>query len=291
MPLDNVNTVTNIVPQNNLRLPDALTVKYGPASLLSRFTIAGDRFFREHGVRLRLRYDFDELVYINKQEIARGRWYNLLYIFSSEYSDLSPENAYWISGEDEHGEIALTQAGRVYHWPETSLADEARLMFYGGREMGQRCVVTADKAKEITGWVFNGGALWLRPDYRGKKFPSVIGRLGKAYSAARWPLDWATCYVNAKLFSRGGVAESYGYPHMTRSIHFPGSPIGELETVLLYMQPDEIYEDLTSFLDNDLLSFSSKAGGGAGGVSANRRGDTVNSTSSEVVRQGSTNRS
>jgi hypothetical protein len=27
----------NIVPENNLRLPDALTVKHGPARLLSRF--------------------------------------------------------------------------------------------------------------------------------------------------------------------------------------------------------------------------------------------------------------
>ena len=56
MPLDSVNPdFVNIIPQNNLRLPDALTVKHGPAPLLSRFTILGDRFFRENGVQLRLR--------------------------------------------------------------------------------------------------------------------------------------------------------------------------------------------------------------------------------------------
>ena len=289
MPLDNIN---NIIPQNNLRLPDALTIKHGPAPLLSRFTIAGDRFFRDHGVQLRLRYDFDELVYINKQEIKRGTWYNLLRLFSSEYSDLSAENAYWISGEDEHGEIVLTQAGRVYHWPDTTFAEEARLMFYGGQELGQECVVTSDKAHEISGWVFNGGALWLRPDYRGKKFPSVIGRLGKAYSSARWPLDWATCYVNAKLFSRGGVAESYGYPHVTGSINFPGSPIGELETVLLYMQPDEIYDDLANFLSSDVLSPPTTGVDiGSAAFSTSRRGETVRNTSSDAVLQGSTSRS
>jgi len=32
----------NIVPENNLRLPDALTIKHGPAPLLSRFVLAGD---------------------------------------------------------------------------------------------------------------------------------------------------------------------------------------------------------------------------------------------------------
>lgn len=280
MPLDHVN----IVPQNNLRLPDALTIKYGPARLLANFVLEGDQFFRRNGVQLRLRYDFDELVYINKQQIEKGTWYNLLRLFSSEYSDLSAENAYWISGEDEHGEIVLTQAGRVYHWPDTTFADEARLMFYGGRDIGQRCVVTAEIARQITGWVFNGGALWIRPDFRRKGFPSVIGRLGRAYSAARWPLDWATCYVNAKLFARGGVAESYGYPHIDRSIFFPGSPIGELETVLLYMQPDEIYDDLRAFLGSEM---SADDTGTDMSGSASLRGDTVTRISSEAVRQGS----
>jgi hypothetical protein len=31
----------NIVPENNLRLPDALTIKYGPAPLLARFVLEG----------------------------------------------------------------------------------------------------------------------------------------------------------------------------------------------------------------------------------------------------------
>jgi hypothetical protein len=38
------------------------------------------------------------------------------------------ENSYWISGENEEGDIVLTQAGRIYYWPETSLAEEAHSM-------------------------------------------------------------------------------------------------------------------------------------------------------------------
>ena len=111
----------NIVPENNLRLPDALTVKHGPAHLLSRFVLEGDKAAREKGVRLRLRHDFGELVYVNKQQIARGSWYRLLDPFNPEYSDLTPENSYWISGENENGEIVLTQAGRIYYWPDSTL--------------------------------------------------------------------------------------------------------------------------------------------------------------------------
>jgi hypothetical protein len=42
---------TNIVPDNNLRLPDALTIKHGPARLLSTFVLEGDKAARRIGVR------------------------------------------------------------------------------------------------------------------------------------------------------------------------------------------------------------------------------------------------
>lgn len=144
----------NIVPENNLRLPDALTIKHGPARLLSRFVLEGDKAAREIGVRLRLRHDFGELVYVNKHAAVRQSWQPLLDIFNPEYSDLLAENSYWISGEDEHGEIVLTQAGRIYYWPDTTLEQEANLMFYGGRDKGQRTVVTAADAKLMTGLSF-----------------------------------------------------------------------------------------------------------------------------------------
>src|SRR5215469_7033203 len=105
----------NIVPENNLRLPDALTIKHGPAPLLSRFVLEGDRAARSMGIRLRLRHDFPELLYFNKERIARGDWYRLANMFHPEYSNLSPENSYWISGENEHGDIVVTQAGRIYY--------------------------------------------------------------------------------------------------------------------------------------------------------------------------------
>ena len=143
----------NIVPENNLRLPDALTIKHGPAPLLARFVLEGDKAARRMGLRLRLRHDFPELLYFNKQRIPHGDWYRLPNMFHPESLIPMPENSYWISGEDEHGEIVVTQAGRIYYWPESTLEEEARLMFYAGREEGQRCVVTAQDAKIVTGVV------------------------------------------------------------------------------------------------------------------------------------------
>src|SRR5258708_17571074 len=104
MPLDFVNIVT----ENSLRLPDALTIKYGPGPLLGRFVLAADRAVRRRGITLRVRHDFDELVNINKYYVARDMWYPLLDAFNPRCADLTPETAYWISGENEAGEVVVT---------------------------------------------------------------------------------------------------------------------------------------------------------------------------------------
>jgi hypothetical protein len=277
----------NIVPENNLRLPDALTIKHGPAPLLSRFVLEGDKAVREKGIRLRLRHDFEELVYVNKQQTSRGNWFRLVNMFNPQYSDLTPENSYWISGEDDRGEIAVTQAGRVYYWPESTLEHEARLMFYGGRDEGQRCIVAAEDAKLIRGVVFYGGSVWVRPDFRGRRLSELLPRLGRAYALARWPVDWGISFVAPTLVEKG-IAAGYGYKHSSYSITFPASPWGELEVVLVSLSAAEAYEDLTEALTklSDITGVS-----GSTASSTNLLDDSVTNTSSDGVFQGSSNRS
>jgi hypothetical protein len=274
----------NIVPENNLRLPDALTIKHGPAPLLANFVLEGDKAARQIGVRLRIRHDFGDLVYINRHAAVRRSWYPLLDIFNPEYSDLSPENSYWISGEDEHGEIVLTQAGRIYCWPDTNLEQEARMMFYAGRDTGQRCVVTAAAASSITGIVFCAGSHWIRPDFRGRQFSHLLARLGRAYALSRWPVDWGIALIAPPLVEKG-VAQGYGYKHHSRSIFFPGSPWGDLEVVLSYLSPPEAYEDLANFLTT---KFSVSEEPGAATTGLERPLDQrVTRTSSDAVFHGS----
>jgi hypothetical protein len=278
----------NIVPENNLRLPDALTIKYGPAPLLSRFVLEGDKLARRMGIRLRLRHDFGELVYVNKQQVARRTWFPLVHMFNPEYCDLVPENSYWISGEDEFGEIVLTQAGRIYYWPDTCLDQEARMMFYGGHERGQRCTVTAPAAKLVGGVVFCAGSHWIHPEFRGVELSHLLARLGRAYALSRWPVDWGIALV-APILVEKGVSAGYGYKHTSHSIFFPGSAWGELETVLAYVSATEAYDDLTSFLVTDLSGFA--AIHPASKSRFNPFDSKVTNTSAEGVFQGNNNRS
>jgi GNAT superfamily N-acetyltransferase len=274
----------NIVPENNLRLPDALTIKHGPAPLLSKFVLEGDKLARRMGIRLRLRHDFGELVYVNKQRVGHGDWFRLVNMFNPEFTDLSPQNSYWISGEDEHGDIVVTQAGRIYYWPDTTLTDEARLAFYGGQEQGQRCVVTAKDADLIGGVVFYGGSVWVRPDFRGQRLSQLLPRLGRAYALARWPVDWGVSFVAPVLVEKG-VAAGYGYKHSSYSLFYPESPWGDLEVVLVSLTAEEAYRDFREALERGALAV--KEPDLPAGSSISRREERVTKISSEGVFQGS----
>ena len=276
----------NIVPENNLRLPDALTVKHGPARLLSRFLLEGDKGARQMGIRLRLRHDFGELLYFNEREVAHGNWFKLVNMFNPAYCDLSPANSYWISGENDVGEVVLTQAGRIYYWPETSLAEEARLMFYAGHDEGQLCKVTAPAAGWIGGVVFCAGSHWIRPDFRGLRLSHLLARLGRAYAVSRWPVDWAIALVAPVLVAKG-VSAGYGYKHASHSIYYPASPWGDLDVVLAYLSQSEAYEDIAEYLAKELPG--SVSDGFTPASPRRPRDDRVTSTSSEGVFHGSSN--
>jgi GNAT superfamily N-acetyltransferase len=278
----------NIVPENNLRLPDALTIKHGPARLLSTFVLEGDKAARRMGLRLRLRNDFGELLYFNKQRIACGDWYRLAHIFNPEYSELLPENSYWISGEDEQGEVVVTQAGRIYYWPESTLEEEARLMFYAGREEGQRCIVSAADAKKISGVVFYGGSVWVRPDFRGRQLSQLLPRLGRAYAVARWPVDWGISLVAPVLVEKN-VAAGYGYKHVSHSVSYPGSPWGDIDFALVSLSRMEAYDDFARVLIGKLCGMGDESC--VGTSSASFSDDNVTRISLDGVLHGSSNRS
>jgi GNAT superfamily N-acetyltransferase len=239
----------NIVPENNLRLPDALAIKHGPTQLLGRFILEADKAAREAGLRLRLRHDFAELNRINQQEVKSGNWYPLINMFNPERADIAPENAFWLSGENEDGEIVTTFATRIYYWPDTNLEEQAVAMLYG-RDEGQRCIITADAAKLISGVVMSSGAAWVRPDYRRRGLSQLLPRIAKAYAVSRWPIDWTFGFVTRGRVEKGVASSSYGTGRYSYSIWFPDLPFGEL--VVAYTAVREVYEDLAKYLTTAL---------------------------------------
>jgi hypothetical protein len=74
-----------------------------------------------------------------------------------------------------------------------------------------------------------------------------VPKLGRAYALARWPVDWGISLVSPILVDKG-VAEGYGYKHVSYSITYPGSPWGDVEFAVVSVTPEEAYDDFTSFL-------------------------------------------
>jgi hypothetical protein len=160
-------------------------------------------------------------------------------------------------------------------------------MFYGRRDEGQRCEITAAATKSITGVVFYGGSGWVRPDFRGQRLMQLVPRLGRAYALARWPVDWGISFVAPVLVDKG-VAWGYGYKHASHSLFYPGSPWGDLEVVLTTVSATEAYDDFAKFLMTELSEPWSDR---SAGLPSTVFDSNVTNISSEGVFHGSNNRS
>ena len=238
------------IPADDIRFPEAVTIRHGEARILSRLFIAADNMARSRGVSLKFRNDFNALIGLNEAEIAKGTWYKMIDMFDPRLSaDLGPRNAFWIAAEDADGDIVATTCGRVYDWSGSTLASELRLMFYGGRDIGQKCTITAPLAHEITGCVYYAGGVWVRPTHRSTGLSSLLPHVARAYAASRWPIDCAMNMINVKLLEKTHPSR-YGYSEFSRSVTFPGSPLGDAEYAVCRLKVDEAHADFAKFGDD-----------------------------------------
>ena len=143
----------NIVPENNLRLPDALTIKHGPAPLLARFVLEGDKAARRMGLRLRLRHDFPALLYFNRQEIARGNWFRpRQHVQSGMQLMFHPKMHIGFPARTRLARSSSPGPGASIIGRKAMLAEQACAMFYG-RDDGQPYRVATTEVDQITGVV------------------------------------------------------------------------------------------------------------------------------------------
>jgi len=275
-----------LAPQSHHpRLLDALTVRHGPAPLLARFMVAGDRALRDMGLTLRIRTDFDALIDLNRQQVAAGNWLPVPDAYNPEFSDLDESNAFWVAGENDRGEIVVTWASRIHDWTGTTMADRMCTAWYG-RDTGQPCIVTAEAAAMITGICACSGASWVRPDVRGKHLSHLMPRIGKAYASSHWPLDWAVGFIGLNNVAKG-LANSYGQKNLSRSVVFPGSAWGEVAVV--YTSIADVYEDLAGYLERRL--FEAEVAGADDEFASLSFTQDVTNSSSDGVFHGNSNRS
>lgn len=233
--------------QNDLRLPDAVTVRGGPVQEIATFLLLVDNIARERGVHLRVRTDFEELATLNRREVEQGNWYPMLPIFNPDCAQLDASNAYWISGTNDAGETVVAQAGRIFDWHGTTLADRVGTLFYHGQDNHPPVVVNCPPAHGVTGTVCFSGSTWFRPDYRRLGLSRILPRISRVFAYSNFETDWTMSLVPRGLVEMN-IASAYGYTDIEFGIEAPGHPNGDLDMALVRMPSQELLSDLRRFV-------------------------------------------
>jgi len=235
------------------RLPDQVSIDFGPPELLGPAFLQLDRAAREQGIYLSISHDLDELMDVNIQH--RKHWYPLAPMFDSSLGGITGENGFWLRGVDDAGRVVATQAARLYFWPDTSFADEWEdLRFIYPDPSAQArpdeyCTADCATATKLSGRVCHTGALWLHPDRRGGVVTSILPRVTRAYALTRWypEFTFGLAKVRPSVNARN-VKRLYGWSNVDKSVKWYNTPhYGDLDFAIVSMATGEVLADLAEF--------------------------------------------
>ena len=136
---------------------------------------------------------------------------------------------------DPYGSGSLRSLRRFYRTPEPHLI------------AGERCEVLAPSAGRITGRVVFSGGGWYHPSCRGTGLSTILPRISRAYAHSRWASDYTVSMVEPVLTQKG-VVQSYGYSKIEPMVRFLGSFRGDLDLHLIWMETEELLQDLEAWV-------------------------------------------
>jgi hypothetical protein len=232
-------------------LLDQIELKHGPSALLGRFFLVAEQAARDRGVHLRLHTDMASLVetYPN---VLPGRSLPVLSTFDPAHNDLSPANAFWISGHDDSGTVVATQAARLLDMTQSTVERElvSMRLFFAAPEKhlaaGARCLVDCPPATEITGRVvYSGGAIY-HPKVRGCGLSRILPRISRALAYSIWDSEYTISTVETALIAKN-VHLSYGYTRHSELVSLRGTDRGAMDFELLWMPTREMLEDVAIY--------------------------------------------
>lgn len=232
-------------------LLDQIELRHGPIALLGRFFLLAEQAARDRGVYLRLHTDMASLAEVYP-EVMPGRRFPVLPIFDPAYSELSPKNAFWISGHDESGAVVATQAARLFDMTQSTVEQEFVSLrpFFAAPEKhlaaGMRCLVECPPATDITGRVVYSGCAIYHPKVRGQGISRILPRISRALAHSIWNSDYTISLVENVLVEKK-VHVSYGYTQHSKSIKLRGTNRGDVDFELVWMPTSEMLEDLGSY--------------------------------------------
>lgn len=233
-----------------------LDLRHGPPDILTNFLLAAERVVRERGATLEIG-NFDDMARVNAQHY--DSWGRLVTMFDPRVAPIPADRAICIIGRDSAGDIAVTQATRLYDFAGTTLALEVasnRLFYPDSRPPPhERCEVTATSAQTLDGLAIYSGALWIRPDFRRRNLSPVLARIGRSLAFALHGATIAFSFARNELVTNG-VAAGYGYKHFENSFRRFVADRLDFEGSYLWATDRETFADIEQFTATELAGGS-----------------------------------
>jgi hypothetical protein len=232
-----------------------LQINHGPANVLGRFFLFADTYMKQHGVTLTLStLESASLL----QDTHKDTWTVFPPMLDTRLSDIPKSLSYCLIGRNAAGEIVTSQGGRIFELHNQSFADiiADQSFFYGpGGEPqpGQpTCKIWAPVARDICGRVVYSGALWVRPDFRGHKFASLLPRLSRSFALARWGTNYTVAFISNSSMQTP-LKQMYGYSRFTDGFLMTNiGSVGDVTGPLMWMDTEELVRDLSQFMSKAL---------------------------------------
>lgn len=239
------------VPPSARPFLDNLQIQHGPITLLGNFFLIADTLLAEAGVTL---YRTSLAEAAETQGANRESWHMFPPMLDTRLSSIPQETSYGLLGCNARGEVVCAQGGRIYDLHDRSFADiVADQSFFYGSEIPPApgmpvAEVTAPSARQITGRMVYSGGLWVHPDYRGRHLAGLLPRLSRCYALAIWGTQFTIGMASENNFSPKLVA-AYGYEKIEHRFTIAGLAPQPMSWAILWMNRDELIDDLTRFVD------------------------------------------
>jgi hypothetical protein len=228
-----------------------IVIDYGPVDVLGRLFLKVDTELSEKGVALEF-CSLEDLKRVN--EANRDSWRPLLPMFDHELTPVPPENAFCMLARDRRGEAIGAQGGLLYTLTSGTLKDEFESMRFFYKDPARQCLpgemarISAPIASEMVGRVAFVGAVWYRPDWRGKGLVGPMGRANRAYAFTRWYADYSISIMTEELVKAGFAANAV-WPHVEWDIHLTNVTTLRNRTFRLALIWTDVEEQLAHFRD------------------------------------------
>jgi hypothetical protein len=183
------------------------------------------------GVHLEIGTDFFAFREIQITEAKKG---NVAPIFDPDFSEVSPANAFWIKGLNDHGEVVHTQAARLLDLSGVSLSDHlghALRDFWADRDrvnMERSRICLSPVTAKMTGKLCYHGELWLKSGRNNLagSLTATLTRMLPALASLLWEPDYFFGFLSPFAACKGLLARE-GYTHLEQGSifwHLDGEP-------------------------------------------------------------------